>query len=118
MRGDCREHEYSCGIWRLMAHLDHMSHLRRTIWGSLGLAVLASVTLSACGTAPASPVVQKSDPAPAESSMVQSLQKQLRERERRIEELESQLNVLKLIDQDVEKRRKPSRPPATLTPVE
>lgn len=118
MRGDYREHECSCGMWPLMAHLDHMSHLRRIIRGSLGRAVLALITLSACSTVPATPVVQKSDPAPGESIMVQSLQKQLRERERRIEELESQLNVLKLIDQDVEKRRKPSRPPATLTPVE
>lgn len=49
---------------------------------------------------------------------MQALQRQLREREKRIEELESQLNVLKLIDQDVESRKKPSRPPVTVTPVE
>lgn len=101
-----------------MAHLDHMSHMRRTIRGSLGRALLASITLSACSTVPATPVVHKNDQVSGESSVVQSLQKQLREREKRIEELESQLNVLKLIDQDVEKRKKPGRPPATLTPVE
>lgn len=78
--------------------------------------------VSACGTAPATlpatPVVHRSSQAVEESSVVQSLQKQLREREKRIDELESQLNILKIIDQDVELRRKPSRPPATLTPSE
>lgn len=86
--------------------------------------MLATLVLNACGTAPIAPVAHRADPAPAvasapaDSSLVQSLQKQLREREKRIEELESQLNVLKMIDQDVEKRRKPNRSPATLTPLE
>lgn len=95
-----------------------MSHLCRKLWGSLGSGVLVVVSLSACGTVPVTPVAHRSDAAPAESNMVQSLQRQLRERDKRIEELESQLNVLKMIDQDVEKRRKPGRSPATLTPIE
>ena len=101
-----------------MTHLDYMNHLRRNILGGLGSAVLVSITLGACGTVPATPVVHGSNQVVDESGVVQSLQKQLRDREKRIEELEAQLNVLKLIDQDVEKRRKPARPPATLTPIE
>lgn len=103
-----------------------MSYLRRIRLGSLGSGVLLAIVLSACGTAPASlpatppatPVVHRSDPVAGESSVVQSLQKQLREREKRIDELESQLNILKMIDQDVQVRRKPARTPATLTPGE
>ncbi len=93
----------------------------RTIWGSLGGAILLSIALSACGTAPHAPVaavVHRNDPPAGESSVVQSLQRQLRERDKRIGELESQLNVLKLIDQDVEARKKSSRPPVTLRPIE
>lgn len=100
-----------------------MNSVFRTIWGSLVGAVLLSITLSACGTVPPVPpapvaAVHRNDPPAIESSAVQSLQRQLRERDKRIGELESQLNVLKLIDQDVEKRKKPSRPLGTLRPVE
>ena len=97
-----------------------MNPVFRTIWGSLGGAVLLSITLSACGTVPPAPVaaVHRNDPPAGESSVVQSLHRQLRERDKRIDELESQLNVLKLIDQDVETRKRPSRPPVTLTPIE
>ena len=103
-----------------------MNPVFRTIWGNLGSAVLLSITLSACGTVPPVPpvppdpvaAVHRNDPPAGESSAVQSLQRQLRERDKRIGELESQLNVLKLIDQDVEKRKKPSRPLGTLRPVE
>jgi TolA-binding protein len=97
-----------------------MNRAFRTIWGSLGGAVLLSIALSACGTVPPAPVaaVHRNDASAGESSVVQSLHRQLRERDKRIEELESQLNVLKLIDQDVETRKKPSRTPATLTPIE
>lgn len=82
--------------------------------------MLVSIALSACGTVPPAPVatVHRNETPPGESIVVQSLHRQLRERDKRIEELESQLNVLKLIDQDVEKRKKPSRPPVTLTPIE
>ncbi|MDP3089671.1 MAG: hypothetical protein Q8N04_03270 [Nitrospira sp.] len=99
-----------------------MNGLRRKVLLNLGSSLLLASGLSACGTAPAAstaiPVVHRSSQVAEESSVVQSLQKQLREREKRIDELESQLNILKMIDQDVELRRKPSRPPATLTPSE
>jgi len=95
-----------------------MNRGRNTIRRSLGSAVLLSITLSACSTVPPTPVKHRCDPAPGEPNFVLSLQKQLREREKRIDELESQLKVLKLIDEDVEKQRKPSRPPVTLTPIE
>lgn len=103
-----------------------MSLWRRKIWSNLAGGVMVAVALSACGTAPATPqatppatpVVHRSNPAATESSVVQSLQKQLREREKRIDELQSQLNILKMIDQDAEVRRKPARNPATLMPSE
>ena len=79
--------------------------------------MIVAVALSACGTPPASPVERKSDPAAVLSGKVQSLQKQIRERDKRIEELESQLDALKVIEQDFEKQRNPIRPPATLTPM-
>ncbi len=90
----------------------------KRIWSSLGGSLLLAITLSACGTLPASSVDKKSDPAAVDSSVVQSLQRQIREREKRIAELEAQLDALKVIDQDMEKLRKPSRSPATLTPIE
>ena len=95
-----------------------MSIWRRKIWSSLGSAVIVLITLNACRTAPATPVERKSDPVPDVSGIVQSYQRQIRERDKRIEELESQLNALKLIEQDFEQRRKPLRAPATLTPIE
>ena len=67
---------------------------------------------------PATSVDNKRDPAAVDSSVVQSLQRQVRERDKRIAELESQLDALKVIDQDVEKRRQSSRPPAPVTPIE
>ena len=67
---------------------------------------------------PATSMDNKSDPAAVDSSVVQSLQRQVRERDKRIAELESQLDALKVIDQDVEKRRQSSRPPTTVTPIE
>jgi hypothetical protein len=95
-----------------------MSGMCKGTWISLGGGLLWAIALSACGTLPATSVDNKSDPAAVESSVVQSLQRQVRERDKRIAELESQLDVLKVIDQDVEKRRKSSRPPATVTPIE
>ena len=86
-----------------------MSLWRRAYWGIAGTGLLVTVALSACGTKPAPPLDQ--------TAVVESLQKQIRERDKRIEDLESQLNALKVIDQDVEKLRRSSRPPATLTPV-
>ena len=87
-------------------------------WSILGGGLLWVIALSACGTLPAGSVDKKGDPAAVDSGVVQSLQRQFREREKRIAELESQLEALKVIDQDMEKRRKSSRSPATLTPVD
>lgn len=88
------------------------------IWGGLGVAVVTTLMLSACRTVPGTPAGQKHDQAADMSVKVQALQKQLRERDKRIEELESQLDALKLIEQGFENQRKPIRPPATLKPIE
>lgn len=77
-----------------------------------------AVTLSACGILPFGSTDKKSDRATVDASVVQSLQRQIKDREKRIAELEAQLDTLKLIDQDMEKRRQLNRPPATLTPIE
>ncbi|TKS60038.1 MAG: hypothetical protein EWM72_01723 [Nitrospira sp.] len=95
-----------------------MSVVRKRAWISLGFGLLWAIALSACGTLPATSEPNKSDPAGVDSGVVQSLQRQIREREKRIVELESQLDALKVIDQDMEKRRKSNRPPATLTPID
>ena len=95
-----------------------MSGMCKRTWISLGGGLLWAISLSACGMLPATSVDHKSDPAAVDSSVVQSLQRQVRERDKRIAELESQLDALKVIDQDVEKRRKSSRPPSTVTPIE
>jgi len=86
-------------------------------WIRLGSGLLWIIALSACGTLSATSVDKKSDPAAVDSSVVQSLQRQVRERDKRIAELEAQLDALKVIDQDMEQRRKSSRSPATLTPA-
>jgi hypothetical protein len=95
-----------------------MSVMRKRAWGSLGGCLFLAIILGSCGTLPASTVDKKRDPAAVDSGVVQFLQRQIREREKRIAELESQLDALKVIDQDMEQRRQPSRPPATLTPIE
>jgi hypothetical protein len=87
-------------------------------WISLGSGVLFAFALSACVTAPPTSMERKSDLTVDESGMVQSLRKQIRERDKRIEELESQLDALKVIDQDFEIRKRPNWAPATLTPLE
>ena len=87
-------------------------------WSILGGGLLWLIALTACGILPASTVDKKREPAAGESGVVRSLQRQIREQEKRIAELEAQLDTLKVIDQDMEKRRKSSRPPATVTPIE
>ena len=77
-----------------------------------------AIILGSCGTLPTTSADKKSDPIAVDSSVVQSLQRQIKEREKRIAELEAQLDALKLIDQDMEKLRKSSQPPVTLTPLE
>ena len=95
-----------------------MGVMRQRAWSSLGAGLLGAIALSSCGTLPATAMDHKSDLAAANSGVVQSLQRQIRERDERIAELESQLGALKVIDQDMEKQRKFSRPPATLTPAD
>jgi septal ring factor EnvC (AmiA/AmiB activator) len=77
-----------------------------------------AVALGACGTLPFGSTDKKNDRTAVDSSVVQSLQRQIKDREKRIAELEAQLDALKVIDQDLEKRRQFNRPPATLTPIE
>jgi hypothetical protein len=48
--------------------------------------------------------------------IVLSLQKQLSDRDRKIEELASQLEALKRIDQEMRDKVRPVRPPSTITP--
>lgn len=100
-----------------MTDITIMSLLRRYILGGLIAGLIVPLTFSACRTAPVAPVERKKEPTVEISDKVQSLERQLRERDKRIEELESQLEALKLIDQEHEKQRKPIRPPATLEPA-
>ena len=51
-----------------------------------------------------------------DSGIVLSLQKQLSDRERKIEELTSQLEALKRIDQEMRDKVRPIRPPSTVVP--
>jgi len=95
-----------------------MSEIRKRAWISLAGSLCLALALGSCGTPPVTSADKKSDRAAVESNVVQSLQRQIREREKRIAELEHQLDALKMIDQDVEKRRQSSRPPATLMPIE
>ena len=95
-----------------------MDLLRDSLWKLVGRGLILTVVLSACGTAPTPKATQHTEQVPSESVLVKSLQKQLRERDKRIEELEFQLEAFKIIDLDFDKRKKPLRPPATLTPLE
>ena len=94
-----------------------MSVTCKRTWSILGGGLLWLIALTACGILPASMVDKKREPAAVDSGVVRSLQRQIREREKRIADLESQLDALRVIDQDMEKRRTSSRPPATLTPA-
>jgi len=53
----------------------------------------------------------------AEAISVQSLQKQLAERDRKIEDLSAQLEALKRIDQEMRDKVRPIRPPSTTAPL-
>jgi bacterioferritin (cytochrome b1) len=63
-------------------------------------------------------VVGKKDAskANAEGASVQALQKQLSERDKKIDELSSQLEALKRIDQEMREKVRPIRPPSTVVP--
>jgi hypothetical protein len=52
-----------------------------------------------------------------ESASAQSLQKQLTERDKKIEELSTQLEALKRIDQEMREKVRPIRPPSTSAPA-
>ena len=52
----------------------------------------------------------------SETVSVQTLQRQLSEREKKIEELTSQLEALKRIDQEMREKVRPIRPPTTVMP--
>jgi hypothetical protein len=54
--------------------------------------------------------------ANAEGASVQALQKQLSERDKKIDELSSQLEALKRIDQEMREKVRPIRPPSTVVP--
>jgi len=95
-----------------------MSVMRRRAWSSLGGSLCLALILSACATQPVTSINKKSDPVAVDASVVQALQRHIIEREKRIAELEAQLDALKVIDQDMQKLRKSSRQPATLTPSE
>lgn len=60
--------------------------------------------------------LSKKDPGKA-ASEVQSLQKQLHERDKKIEELSTQLEALKRIDQEMREKVRPIRPPSTVAPL-
>ncbi len=93
--------------------------MRKGAWHTLGSGLLWAIALSGCASSspPSASVANTSNPAAVDSDLVQSLQRQIKERDKRIAELTSQLEALKVIDQDMEERRKPIRPPTTLTPA-
>ncbi|MEP6959136.1 MAG: hypothetical protein ABI980_10450 [Nitrospirota bacterium] len=80
--------------------------------------MFAALVLSACSTSspPSALVKHKPDLAAPNAVLVQSLQRQIKERDKHIAELNSRLDAMKVIDQDLEKRRRLSRPPATVIP--
>ena len=102
-----------------------MSVMRKKAWSSLGFGLLLAITLSSCGTPPAPSGAKTGEPTAVDAELVrslhklvQSLHRQIRARDKRIAELTSQMEALKVIDQDMKNRRKSSRSPATLTPID
>ena len=101
-----------------------MSVVWKRAWSSLGFSLLLAITLSSCGTPPAPSGAKTGEPTAVDAesvksfNLVHSLHRQIRERDKRIAELTSQMEVLKVIDQDMKNRRKSSRSPATLTPID
>ncbi len=95
-----------------------MSRRTRGVWHVIGSGVLWALALSGCASSlpPSLSMRTASNPAAVDSDVVHSLRRQLKERDKRIEKLESQLDALKLIDQDFEKQRTPGRQPVVLTP--
>lgn len=86
-------------------------------WTVLTGAATVALALQGC-TSPHPPVEQQPVPIVDRSTKVRDLQKQIRERDQRIEELTSQLEALKMIDLDPEKQKPLLKPPTTLRPLE
>ncbi|HJT22051.1 MAG TPA: hypothetical protein VJ746_16370 [Nitrospira sp.] len=57
------------------------------------------------------------EPKPREAGTLRTVQRQLKERDRRIAELTAQLEALKTIDHDAEHRTKPLRVPSQVAPL-
>ncbi|MGE0642168.1 MAG: hypothetical protein AB7P24_00715 [Nitrospira sp.] len=87
-------------------------------WNALLGTVSVALVIQGCASPPSPTVESKPVPVVDRSVKARELRKQIRERDRRIEELESQLEALKLIDQDSKKQKIPIRPPTTLKPLE
>jgi TolA-binding protein len=91
------------------------------MWVAFIVSALVLTAFSACGTVPPSehlPQVSDSrsssvEPMVAQSAVLHSLQRQVRERDRRIAELTFQLEALKTIDREAEARRQQGRFPGT-----
>jgi hypothetical protein len=88
------------------------------MWFAVVIIPMALTALSACGTLPGSEqlpqaATNRSEPMAGQSAVVLSLQRQVRERDRRIAELTFQLEALKTIEQEAEFRRRQGRFPAT-----
>jgi len=89
------------------------------MWVAFIIGALALTAFSACGTMSQSEHLPQTSDSPrvepmgAQSVVVQSLQRQVRERDRRIAELTFQLEALKTIDREAEARRQQGRFPGT-----
>jgi hypothetical protein len=95
-----------------------LSRSRMKSWNVLGGAVTVAIALQGCTAPPPTSVDQKPVPVVDRSTKVRELRKQIRERDQRIQELEAQLEALKLIDQDSIHQKPLLRPPSTLQPLE
>ncbi|HKT34462.1 MAG TPA: hypothetical protein VJR03_06490 [Nitrospira sp.] len=89
----------------------------REMWLVGVIATLAFTAISGCETMPTSepispPSLSRAEPMAAQTAVVQSLQRQVRERDRRIAELTYQLEALKTIDREADLRREQGRVPA------
>lgn len=105
-------------MWRLVTHVESKKSSWEMMCSTVCAAIALAIILGGCKMAADSSLARTNDQTVDMSVKVQALQREIRERDKRIEELESQLKALKLIEQDFENQRKPIRPPATLRPIE
>lgn len=105
-----------------MAEVDPMDLKDRTCRLRLAGSLMWVLALSGCGwlqtssTPPCTSMESTDGPPSAEAAVVKALQRQLRERDRRIQKLQSHLEALKLIDQDRHNQRRDIHPSTTITP--